>query len=98
MFQHILIGLDGSPLAETILMWTASFAVFALTTSLVGSALALNGLLAVRATNPPVRQLRLVRGTSDYGEFTDFLDRAATTLLWRSLSITFAVVCGLVLG
>lgn len=84
--------------AVFLTMWTAKLAVFALTASLVGGTRALNGLLAVRASGQPVRQLRLVRGAGDAGDLADFLDRAAAILPWRSLSVTFAVVLGLVLG
>ena len=84
--------------AVFLTMWTAKLAVFALTASLVGSALALNGLLAVRATDSPVRQLRLVRGAGDYVDLADLLNRSTVTFSWRALSVTFAIVFGLVLG
>lgn len=78
--------------------WKAKLAVFGMTASLVGGALAINGLLAVRASGSPERRLRLVRGAGDYREVTDLLDFSAATFPWRTFIVTFAVVLGLLLG
>jgi len=84
--------------AVFLTIWKAKLAVFAVTAILVGSALAFNGLLAVRATDSPVRQLRLVRGSDAYEDFADLINRTAMTLSWRSLNMTFAIVLGVVPG
>src|SRR5215510_2886583 len=55
----------------------AKLALFGVTVGIVSSALTLNGMLAVRASGPQVRRLRLVRDSSDYGDFIDVFNRSA---------------------
>lgn len=84
--------------AVFLTMWKAKLAVFGMTGSLAGGALAINGLLAVRPSGAPERRLRLVRGSGDDGAVADFLNFSTATVPWRTLIVTFAVVLGLLLG
>ena len=69
--------------AVFLTMWKAKLAVFGMTGSLAGGALAINGLLAVRPSGAPERRLRLVRGSGDDGAVADFLNFSTATVPWR---------------
>jgi uncharacterized membrane protein (UPF0182 family) len=84
--------------AVFITMWKAKLVVFSVTLLMAGGALALNGLLAVRATSPRVRRLQLVRSPDNNEGFADLFDPFSGRFPWRASVLGFAIVGGLVFG
>lgn len=79
-------------------VWKTKLAVFTITMSVTGGALAANGLFAVHAVSPRVHRLQLVRNREGVEELLEFFDPFSARFPWRASVLGFALVVGLVLG
>ena len=84
--------------AVFVTVWQARVAAFVIVAGISWVVLAVNGLLAARASTVRVRKLRLLRNPGNGEGLPEVIDLSLEALPWRTIVVVFATLLSVVFG